>query len=337
MAEPTSALTFSDLILEVAIKLGLAYHGADGTETDQIPTDTRDLDLCKRIVNNGIRMFIHDAPQPNGWRWLRPVASVTLWSDIAADTGNPILTAVHSGGITTLTVGEDSFFESMELKDITITTVGTFTITEFVSATSIKVSGDASAAHGTSKTWTMTDDGNYTLPLTFSGHFVGHIAYASGTNRGIGIEWCDESVIRMWRADVTDENGDPWLAAVRVMDTGSPRRRWELIVYPMLDEDMVVEFPFMLHFNELTSLTEVHPAPFSHDETVKAACLAVAEKEVEDAYGPDWTYYRESALPQSHRIDAMNAPRKLVTDGRLGSIQHFRTSVYQRPVVNFNG
>jgi hypothetical protein len=30
MSEPTSVLTFSDLILEVAYKLGIAYYGADG-------------------------------------------------------------------------------------------------------------------------------------------------------------------------------------------------------------------------------------------------------------------------------------------------------------------
>jgi hypothetical protein len=38
MSEPTSVLTFSDLILEVAYKLGIAYYGAAGDGAAQVPT-----------------------------------------------------------------------------------------------------------------------------------------------------------------------------------------------------------------------------------------------------------------------------------------------------------
>jgi len=77
MSEPTSALSFYDLIKRVAIEAGIAYYGADGDEQATIPVDAHDFDLCKRVVNDGIRMFIADAP-PKGWRWMHRIMSVNL-------------------------------------------------------------------------------------------------------------------------------------------------------------------------------------------------------------------------------------------------------------------
>ena len=76
--EPTSALSFEDLILRVAREAGISYHGSSGNERAMIPADDEhNLDLCKTIVNDGIRMFVADAP-PKGWRWMRRIMSVTL-------------------------------------------------------------------------------------------------------------------------------------------------------------------------------------------------------------------------------------------------------------------
>jgi hypothetical protein len=58
-------------------------------------------------------------------------------------------------------------------------------------------------------------------------------------------------------------------------------------------------YKYVLHFDSLVTLTDTSPAPFGHDETVKAACRAQAEKDVHDALGLDWQYYRETALPNS--------------------------------------
>ena len=81
---PTGALTFEDLIIEVAIKLGVAYYGAAGDKEAQVPIDVHDLSICKRVVNNAIRLFLSDAP-PNGWRCQHPVASLTMWASVALE------------------------------------------------------------------------------------------------------------------------------------------------------------------------------------------------------------------------------------------------------------
>lgn len=339
MSEPTSSLTFQDLILEVARYAGVGYYGATGDGAVQIPVDAHDLSECKRHVNNAIRMFVHAGPRPNGWRWLQPTAAVTIWGNQSVSASKTVTSAGFASGETTLNANVDSFYPTMELKDITITGVGTFNIATYVSATQIKVTGDASAA--SADTWSITADGNYTLPSTFGGQYNGVITYGPDTNQGIDIRWQSEATVRKWREDITDETGDPYWAAVRPMTTGDPRRRWELMVYPKPDEVMVLYFPYTLHFDKLVDLTEVPPCPFGHDETIKAACLAVVEKDVEGAPGPNWNYYTQFCIPESHQIDARSAPRRLgyfgnPSGGPTGSIHDFRRNWYDRPTVGFN-
>lgn len=139
--EPTSALTNSDLITEVAYKIGCPYYGSDGMGAPQVPIDAHDLAVCQRIVNKAVRKFINDGPLPNGWRWLNPIAQVDLWPSISYDTNAVPVTyvtmAYHSSGpltgCTTLTLVTPntpppagtinpsyvpSFFASMELRQI---------------------------------------------------------------------------------------------------------------------------------------------------------------------------------------------------------------------------
>jgi len=344
MSEPTSTLTFRDLIVEVARHIGIAYYGDEGTAAAQVPVDAHDLDECKRHVNNGIRMFLNDAPQPNGWRWTRPTASVTIWGTIAAEAGKTVTSSGYDPATnkTTLTANQDSFYESMERKTIAVVGVASYTITDYVNATTIKVEGDATAVGTSGTQFSITANGNYTLPRNFSGQFVGDITYTSDTNQGISLEWCNEAKVRQWREDITDETGDPFWAAIRPMAEGSPRRRWEIMLYPKPDDVLVIEFPYHLHFDKLVELDEVHPAPFAHDEAIKAACLAVAEQDVEDVAGLKNSYYRGVCLPNSHRIDAQSAPKKLGYFGNpsargAGSpIQVFRDHIYQRPNVAYN-
>lgn len=347
-SEATSSLDFSDLLIEVAYKLGIAYYGPNGDQAAQVPIDAHDLDLCQRIVNKGIRMFIHDAPAPNGWRWQKPIAQIDMWPTISADTTNKISTATYNAGtgVTTLIVPNNpSFYQSMELRTIMLNTTA-FTIVNYISPISITVQGDAHLF--VNQTWSMTTIGDFTMPANFGGQFSGEITYITSTNRGMILHWIDEAAIRIRRQNYNIETGTPYEAAIRLMPTPSlpsnytaPRRRWELMVWRMPSEFLSVIFPYVLAFDKLVNLTDESPAPIGHDESVKAACLAVAEKEVEDVIGgPDWTYYRETCLPNSYRVDAMAAPKSLGYFGNpsagtksVSSIKQFRDYWYQRPTV----
>lgn len=342
MTLPTSALTFEDLIIETARMVGVASYGAGGDGAVAVPTGTYDLAEVKRHVNNGIRMFLNDGPEPNGWHFLRPVGEFSIWGDIAVDADNTISLDSYDAGTnrTTLIAEEDSFYETMEGKSIVITGVGTFTIYSYTSATTIVVSGDAQAA--SSDTWSIASNGNYTLPASFGGQYAGAITYSSGSNQGVSIDWVPEGHIRQWRENVVDESGDPFWAAVRIMGTKfDDRRRWELMLYPSPDEVDTVEFPFHLSFDKLVNLTEHPPVPIGHDEALKAACLAVAEKDVEGVRGNNWDYYIERALPKSHQVDFRSAPKKIGYIGNPSSpnvspIKFFRGYMYDRPTVSYD-
>lgn len=470
--EPTSVLTFGNLITEVAYKIGSAYYGSDGLGAPQVPIDPQDLALCSLIVNKAIRMFIHDAPKPNGWSWLKPIAQVDLYPQISYDTRNPpstfvsiafnstgplagtstlTLTTPNQGDVTQNPSYVPAFFESMELRTIylngnpppstpgyfppvtapptstpvpatitrssttatvtvpsgtsgwnvgntvnisgalqsayngnqiivaltpttfTFTVAGSpttpatgaimasflgqvgipFTILQYLGPTQIVIDGNATTQGLPSACpFSFPQGGDYTLPANFGGQYCGEITYIANTNRGMILSWTDEASIRSRRQNYNIESGTPYTAAVRLIPTPSyrgltnasglmaVRRRWELMTWRISSEYLSVIFPYVLHFQNMVNLTDVSPAPFAHDETLKAACLAVAEKETTDAYGPDWEYYHTIALANSYRIDSMNAPKRIgyfgnpsMSGSNQSPINSFRNDWYQRPPV----
>ncbi len=196
--------------------------------------------------------------------------------------------------------------------------------------------------------------GDYTMPANFSGEFRGPISYVANTNRGMILHWTSEFAIRERRQNYNIESGTPYECAVRLMPTPSyapltntsglmiPRRRWELMTWRISSEFLSVIFPYTLAFNDLVNPTDLPPSPFCHDEALKACCLAIAEKEVEDSQaGPDWAYYHQVALPQSWDVDARSAPKAIGYFGNptatartmAQAIRRFRELDYQRPTV----
>lgn len=78
MSEPTLRLTFEDYIIRVAEYLGTASYGSTGLLAAAIPTDVHDLDLVKRLCNDGWRKFVNANPI---WNWINPIISLTLDPD----------------------------------------------------------------------------------------------------------------------------------------------------------------------------------------------------------------------------------------------------------------
>lgn len=337
--EPTSALTLSDLILEVAIKAGWASYGADGSEAAQIPTNAHDLAECTRCVTNAIRMFAHDAPA-SGWRWSRPVGTFTLWADVAELIGRTV-----SGGSydstnleTTITASEAVFFSTMEDADLVIDSVGTFRIKQYVSATQVIVTGDASTA--SSDLFSITSTGDYMLPRGFAGPHGGPITFGSNQNQITALRWVDESDIRVARNVSDDVTGYPTMIAVKLAQTvqAGDRRRYVLSVFPRADADTTVEFKYHLTLDALVNLTDPIPTPLVHDETIRAACRAVVERDiVRQVDGPDWQYYRGNCLPSSHEYDSRSGPRRIGYVGNPDSMGGGNGPVYplRRPTVRF--
>ncbi len=64
MSEPTSVYSFYGLILRVAREAGIAEYGSTGSGKTLIPVDAEQLQTVKRVVNDGIKMFMEMSVKP---------------------------------------------------------------------------------------------------------------------------------------------------------------------------------------------------------------------------------------------------------------------------------
>ena len=205
---------------------------------------------------------------------------------------------------TTIIVDGDA---SGEADGDTVTITRDYVIEAVTSALVVDVTGDASG-EADGATVTVVADGNYTLPSTFGGEYLGPITYAAETNVGGPITWTSEGRIREYRQNVDSQTGNPTEAAIRKM---SLARRWELMVHMIPGAERTVEFPYELYFTVMTAITDLHPAGAHYDEAVLAACEGYAEMKGEDKLAGRMQYYKQIALPAAHRRNARSGPKRL--------------------------
>ena len=218
-------------------------------------------------------------------------------------TGNSY-TIIGYTDTTTVTVEGDA---SDEADGDTVTIARNYVIASVTSVLVAVVTGDASG-EADGATVTVTANGNYTLPSTFGGEYLGPISYAAGENPGVSIQWSSEGEVRRLRENAGSQTGYPMLAAVR---KSSVARRWELVVYPTSGGDYTVEFPYELYFTALSADGDLHPAGAHYDEAIMAACEGYAEMKGEDRLAGRMQYYEQKALPAAYRRNRRSAPRRL--------------------------
>jgi len=280
MSEPTSAYTLQDMIRRVAIAAEIAYHGSAGSSRATIPVDEFNFDACLRCVNDGIKAFMSQAPQPSGWRWMNHIAEITF--GIVETTGT-----VDAGDATSLT--DDALSSTYDADDdvngyyiydktqeiyalITdYTTVdGKVTVAEWLDYNDNASSLTPAASDSYSITDVKTvhgDKSRYYLPDDFSGEISGEITYAAGT--GVGrIQWRSEGEVRKTR-EISKNTGYPCLAAVR---RSPARRKWELFVSPSPTATDTILFPYKTNFNDLQAIVGVSTA--SGDTSVTIGAIA---------------------------------------------------------------
>jgi len=261
MTEPTSSLSYEDLIIAVAELLEIAdWDSTDGDILAPV-SDAYNLSLCQRIVNNAMRMFIGDSP-PKGWRWMRRLCSVSV---VVTYTGTA------TGGSSTTLVDssrteDDDFFNGYNIYIESGTGIGEYaTVTDYTGSSgtftfSGKLSGestpDTTTKYSIAKSANTIDgDGSrYKLPANFGGTVDGRIEYIKDSSHGAAIEWRDESFLRSRRA-ISISTGYPNYAAIRpyqpTSESLSATRQWEIIFDPRPAASDTVEFPYTLHFDKM--------------------------------------------------------------------------------------
>ena len=266
MGEPTSLLTIEGLILRIARETGMAEYGSSGQGIAMVPTDPHDLDLCRRIVQDGIRRFVAAGP-PKGWRWMKRIMSVTM-------TATRVTGTADSGSATTLVdlTLADTYDSDDDLNDwyIYIDGSGSYAqVTDYTGATGTITVADWLDSRGNTggtdpvatDSYTLTpvetvggDIHRYPLAENFGGSADGEISYAADTNHSTKIDWVDESFIRQRRATVVN-TGYPLYAAIKPLEpyasgTG-PKRRFEILFSPNPVANDTVLFPYSVYFDQV--------------------------------------------------------------------------------------
>ena len=269
MSEPTSKYEIKDILVRVAEEMGIAYYGSDGQGIAQVPIDVYNFDKCRKVVEDGIKKFIADAPS-KGWMWMRRILSVTLTN--VETTGT-----VDSADATTLV--DDALATTYDTDDeingyyVYITagtgkgsyakitdyaaTTGTITVAEWLDENG----NTGGTTPVTSDSYSITgvetvngDKARYPLPENFGGEVDGSIHYAKDTSHSMSLKWASESLIRQRRSTAVN-TGYPFLAAIRPLEpvnsAPSAKRRFELIIDPSPTAADTVEFPYTLFFDKI--------------------------------------------------------------------------------------
>jgi hypothetical protein len=261
MSEVTSSFTFADLILRVADAAGIAYYGTSGQGRACIPVDENNLEMCKRVVNDSIKMMMADAP-PRGWRWRRRIAEVTLTSiqtTGTAETGtnstcliDDALIDVYdtdneiSGYYIYITAGTGK--GSYAVIGVYDCAVGKIYVSDWLTANGDPGGTDPTTGSSYSITGVQTVEGDkarYPLPQDCTGS-AGPITYKAGSGKGGFVGWTHEMQLRRRRESVI-VTGQPTLAAIR--PCGS--RRNELFVDPSPTATDTLVFPYEVEFDSL--------------------------------------------------------------------------------------
>lgn len=269
MSEPTSVYSFYDLLTKISKIAGIAYYGSAGSSRAMPPIDPNELEICRDAVNDGIKMFISDAP-PTGWKWMRRIMTLTLAATRVTGTAD----AADTTSLTDATL-EDTYDTNDDLKGWYIYITGGTGEGSFAVITGYTASGGVIAVadwldeYGnsggtdpdTDSTFAITpvetvggDIARYPLPDNFYGSADGDISFVVSTGSGNEIEWTDESTIRD-RRSVSVSSGYPQLAALRMLEPASsvlgPKRRMEIIFDPEPSGAYEIGFPYTLLFNRL--------------------------------------------------------------------------------------
>jgi len=301
MSEPTSKVTMAELCTRVAREASLAYNGPSGTSRSMIPVNQDDLGHVKDVVNDGIEMFVNDAPS-TGWQWRKRLAEIPI-SHVnvtgTADSGDAT-TLVDATLSATYDADDDlngwyCYISSgtgagsfAVITDYT-TLTGTITVADWLDEYGNAGGTDPDADSGYTLTPYETvagDPGRYPLPEDFGGEVTGKITYGRGTSHTQRIEWVSESEIRELLQNETS-TGYPRKAAIRPLEprTGlGPKRRYELLVYPYPAQADTLVFPYAVVFNRLDIESGVVTSV-----TAGSYLFADSERAETDDYFNGWT------------------------------------------------
>lgn len=313
----TLGLTFAEIYKEVSNFLGLGLAPAEA-----------DLALAKKYANDGYRLFLMGVDprtqRAYPWSFLSPAASLDLWPAVAADPAATVA-GVHTSGTTTLTcTGAAPFYPSMVGRTISITSVGEFVISGYMSASVVAVRGNAAC---TGKTFAIAADGTYGLPADFAA-IVDDPAYdaadaAAALATGGRLVARSAAYVRQLHScggsagggSASFATGTPrYYAVLPRAFTPADGQRYDLLVWPTPAALHTVRFRYRVEPAALSADGDYPLGGPQHASTVLEAALAVAEQRHNDARGIHTEQF-ERMMAFSIDLDAAGRPHTLGDSG----------------------
>lgn len=257
MSEPTGVLGFQNILLRVAEKAGMAYYGSDGQGKAVVPVDAYNLDKCKRIVNDGFRLF-DGSPPPQGWHWKERIADISLEATAnGTATGGTPTTLID----TTSRDEDDDHFNDWLLTITAGTGISeTAIVTDFDNGTSTLTFTALSGGSTPDTTSIYRIEKINLMPEDFDGQVAGAVTYTAASNHATSLSIVDESTIRRFRANfistgyVTKIAFVPYQPPAGTLNTS---RRWEMKTDPAPSVNDVLKVPYISHFNAMDCETGI--------------------------------------------------------------------------------
>jgi len=271
--------TFTELEAEIG-----RFLGYDRTVTNWSTAQVADL---VAIIKRGLRQFYFPQPTIPGelahrWTFLRPQAELVIWDDVIAADEITVSTATYADPVTTITASDDVFYPSMEEKSMVLNETS-YVIDEYVSATVVKVTGDASGE--TDETILIASNDLFTLPWDFGGMAGdGRFTFDVDENKLASIRVTADAKIRLLR-QTTTSSGTPYLVAiVPLSTTGSQAQRWAAQFHPPPNDVITLYYRYNILPDSLTDSSNEYPyGSAAHSETLLESCLAIAETREKDS------------------------------------------------------
>lgn len=324
MAESSLSIDYTELVTEVCRCIGWTGDSANLTVDEQARVD--------RIIKNGLRRFyepqiIPGRSEPHEWSFLKPITSITVFPNV---TGTVSGSGVYDGSSkTTITATSASFYPTMEGHDFRFDTSMTdYEITDYDSTTQIKVSGNASG-EAADDTFTITTTRRYRLPDDYRS-LESELTFA--VNEGYQpVRITSGQVIRD-KEQYGPTEGKPRFAAVVPVDSdGALGQRFNLAVWPTPDQPYVMTFR-MGALKQILSASYPYPlGGASHSETIRQACLMVADEDENDlSDGPHHAAYAKSLQVSVIADEKAHAAKTLGynDDGRQETVTRHDTDYY---------
>lgn len=192
-----------------------------------------------------------------------------------------------------------------------------YVIVEFVSSTSVRVGGNASAEAppfqgylivgpsdlSAGDTFTLLNTGSsYELPEDFGG-LDGPITFTT-TDYSLAVTVVTEAMVR--RAQQRDDSrGRPQMAAIRpVVHDGKFTQRYDILMWPTPDGKYTLNYRQIVVLSEIDETNLFPPGGATYGELYMAACLALAEQRINDRRGLRFDEFQER-LAAMIEVDAI--------------------------------